>query len=328
MKKQWLNIALLLLLPLLSIAEEGFVIKGKVTGVISGAVEITEFIHLTADEKNPEVPPKVRIINGEFIYAGKLEHPALVQIKVSTRSMQVYLENTNYTLDCSLDSLSGAQLKGGKLNNDWQQFLSMHLPSLEYIKLHPNSEIAAYLALRDHTSTLEGATAARALLSKEALNTWSGQRLEAVFAKLTKASAGNAFPDLTMINAKGQPFSVKSLAGKVVVFDFWASWCSPCRAYIPTLREHYKKYQAKGVQFVSISVDDNKEKWLKAMQELKMEWTQTLAAGGFQDGKGVKEALHIFYIPHVIVMGKDGKIAASLDYSRKDQLEKILETLL
>ncbi|MBO9732117.1 MAG: AhpC/TSA family protein [Chitinophaga sp.] len=328
MRISLLNIVFLLLLPVLGMAAEGFVIKGKVTGVISGTVVITRFIHLTQDEKNEEIPPKVRITNGEFIYTGKLEHPALVELKVSTMSMYVYLENTSYSLDCSLDSLSGTKLKGGKLNDDWQQFQDTPRPSLEYIKLHPNSEIAAYLALRDHTSTLEKATAARALLSQEALNTWSGQRLDIAIAALTKASTGNAFPDLAMTDAKGRPFPVKSLAGKIVVFDFWASWCSPCRAYIPTLREHYKKFKAKGVQFVSISVDDDKEKWHKAMQELGMEWMQTLAAGGFQDGKGVKEALHIFYIPHVIVMGKDGKIAASLDYSKKDQLEKILEGLL
>ncbi|WP_161596881.1 TlpA disulfide reductase family protein [Chitinophaga vietnamensis] len=328
MRKQLLKIAFLLLLPMLGMAEEGFVIKGRVSGVISGSVVIARFVHLTQDEKEEAIPTKARIMNGEFIYSGKLEHPALVELKISTRYLYVYLENTNYTIDCSLDSLSATQLKGGKLNDEWQAYMSKPAPSLEYIQQHPNTEIAAYLALRENTATLEKATAARALLGPDALNSWSGQRLDAAIAALTKASAGNAFPDLKMTDAKGQPFTVKSLAGKIVVFDFWASWCAPCRAYIPTLREHYKKYKDKGVVFVSVSVDDEKANWQKAMKELGMEWPQTLADGGFQDGKGVKEALHIFYIPHVIVMGKDGKIAASLDSYKKDQLEKKLDELL
>ncbi|RBL91057.1 TlpA disulfide reductase family protein [Chitinophaga flava] len=328
MKNHIFKIAFLLLLPLLSMAEEGFVIRGRISGVISGSVAISEFVHLRQDEKDDVFPDKARITNGEFYFSGKLAHPALVKLKISTRMIFVYLENTSYTIDCALDSLSGAQLKGGKLNNDWVTFMNSRKPSIEFIKKHPGSEISAYLALRDHSATLEKATAAHVLLSPEAQHTWSGQQLDAAIAALKKVDTGMVFPDLKMTDTKDTPFSVKKYAGKIVVLDFWASWCAPCRAYIPTLREHYNKYKDKGVQFVSVSVDDHQEKWQEAMKELKMEWTQTLADGGFQDGKGVKDALHIFYIPHVIVVGKDGKIAASLDSYKKDQLEKKLDELL
>lgn len=105
-------------------------------------------------------------------------------------------------------------------------------------------------------------------------------------------------------------------------------WCAPCRAYIPTLREHYNKYKDKGVEFVSVSVDSDNDKRKEAVNAEQMQWRQVLAEGAFDDRKGVKQLLSIYHIPYVIVVDKDGKIAASLDYSKKDQLETVLNKLL
>ncbi|MBS0027632.1 redoxin domain-containing protein [Chitinophaga sp. 22321] len=326
--KHLLKIAMLLALPVICRAGEGFVIKGNVRGIVSGYVSITEYIHLRETGKEEAAPPRVRIENGEFTYAGKLEHPVMVRLKVSTREFFVYLENTSYTVTGRLDSLSAASFQGGPLNDEFQRFLASGKSEIAYIKENPNSGVSAYLALKQSTGTYEKALAAYDLLGPAARNTWAGKELTATIAAFKRGAAGAVFPNLKLTDANEKAISIKQLKGKIVVLDFWASWCSPCRAYIPTMREHYNKYQPKGVQFMSVSVDENKQKWKDAMDELKMEWTQTLADGAFEDGKGVKELLHIYYIPHVIIVGKDGKIAASLDYSTKDQLDKKLDELL
>jgi peroxiredoxin len=315
------KIIIFLLLPLFSLAEDGFVIKGKVTGVISG------YVSLIDPGQKMLLPPRVRIVNGEFIYAGKLDHSAFLDLKVSTKTIKVFVENTTYTIACSLDSLNANALKGGKLNDQMNAFIESHLPPFEYIKANPSQEISAWFAMK-YTASLEKAEEVYHLLSPDNRNSWEGKTILEKITSFKSTGAGNVLPDLKLTDTNNKPFSIADMAGKIVVLDFWASWCAPCRAYIPTMREHYNKFKNKGVVFVAVSVDENKEKWQEAMADLKMEWLQGLAEGGFKAGQGVQEKLNISSIPHVVIVGKDGKIAAWLDFSKKDQLEKEVEKLL
>ncbi|MEC5142950.1 TlpA disulfide reductase family protein [Chitinophaga sp. 212800010-3] len=325
--KNVLRIAIFLLLPACCFADPGFMIKGKVSGIISGYVAIKEMYQSPAGEPAPVLPPKVRIENGEFVFSGKVDHPVMVTLKVSTREFSIYLENTAYTVSGDLNTLTGASFRGSVLNDEFQQCLESHTAGPDYIKAHPDSEISAFLALFESAHSYSKSTAAYDQLGPNARKTWPGRELASVIEVFKKSAPGTVFPDLKLTGKNGKPFSIKNMAGKIVVLDFWASWCAPCRAYIPTLREHYEKYKGKGVEFISVSVDESKEKWQDALAELRMEWTQMLADGAFENGKGVKELLSINSIPHVIVVNKDGKIAASLDAYQKNELEPTLDKL-
>lgn len=317
----------LLLLPLFSMAGEGFVIKGKVTGIISGSVVIQDHSHDGDNGKHEAIPPKVRIVNGEFTYAGKLDHPEIISLKISTRVISIFLENANYTINCSLDSLSSERVIGGKLNAQWCEFRKSPKPPLEYVKAHPKEELGAWIG---HTFAVKQDDAQMVYdqLTPEAKNSFDGKALRDRIETYKKTSAGSPLPQFKMTDPNGKPVSIKDLAGKVVVLDFWASWCAPCRVYIPTLREYYNKYKDKGVVFISVSLDDDPAKWQKAMDELKMEWTQVLAEGGFKEEAGVRKLFNIAGIPYVVVVGKDGKMAASMDYYQKQHLEALLQKLL
>jgi peroxiredoxin len=67
--------------------------------------------------------------------------------------------------------------------------------------------------------------------------------------------AGGKAPELTLKDLSGKTISLSSLAGKVVILDFWATWCAPCREEMPELQKFYKKYNAQGLEVVGISVD-------------------------------------------------------------------------
>ncbi|MEZ2440380.1 thioredoxin-like domain-containing protein [Chitinophaga sp. RCC_12] len=320
-----IKIIIFLLLPLYSLAEEGFVIKGKVTGIISGYVAILE--HVDEAGKPAVLPPRVRIINGEFTFSGKLDHPELIQLKVSTKTVQLFLENTTYTVESSLDSLTGSSFKGGRMNDQFYAYQQYSKPQMEYVKDNPELELSAWLALRN-ASTADKAEQGYALLAPAGRSTWHGKALLAKIESFKRTGAGAALPELKLTDPDGHAFSIKDMAGKVVVLDFWASWCAPCRAYIPQMRNHYNKFKEKGVVFVAVSVDDDKAKWLTAVNETKMEWLQGLTEGGFKAGIGVQQHFNITSIPHVVIVGKDGKIAQSLDFYKKDQLEKELDKLV
>jgi thiol-disulfide isomerase/thioredoxin len=316
--KYTFRIIALLLLPLWTMANDGFVIKGKVTGIISG------YVSIIAAEPMPE---RVRIVNGEFTYAGKLDHPQIVQLKVSTRTFSFFLENTNYTVNCSLDSLTSTSFKGGKLNAQWYDLLQSKKDPWKYFEENPKLEIGAWIAFR-YAEKYDKATKAYDLLTPEARSSFEGKALLERINTYKKTSAGTPFPTLNMTDPSGKPFSISELKGKIVVIDFWASWCVPCIAYIPTMREHYNKYKDKDVVFVSVSVDDVQAKWMKAMNDQKMEWLQALAEGGFKDGVGIKKLFNISGIPYVLVIDKAGNMAASLDYAEKVNLEEVIQKLL
>jgi thiol-disulfide isomerase/thioredoxin len=111
----------------------------------------------------------------------------------------------------------------------------------------------------------------------------------------------------TLLN--GQPFDQKALAGKVVLVDFWATWCGPCVAEIPNVLEQYEKYHDKGFEVVGISLDEDREALEKFVGEKKIPWPILFEKS---EGEGWRHPLSTYYgisgIPTVILIGRDGNV--------------------
>lgn len=108
--------------------------------------------------------------------------------------------------------------------------------------------------------------------SSEAQNSFYGQILkEQLFVKSLK---GESMPEFVLPDKDGKLWEQSELGKgkKLFLIDFWASWCSPCRKSIPTLKEIYKEFSEKGLEIVSISIDKDKEDWLKAVEEEQFPW--------------------------------------------------------
>lgn len=128
-------------------------------------------------------------------------------------------------------------------------------------------------------------------------------------AELSKeAAVGAMVADFTLQDTTGAQHRLKDYIGKgkYVLFEFWASWCGPCRADIPHLREVYALYNKKGFEIVSISMDDNKEKWLQAIREEKMKWTQLSDLKAFDSG--LARTYRIRGIPSCLLFDPQGKL--------------------
>lgn len=325
-----LNWALILLFPLCTRANQGFVIKGKITGVRSGYVSIEEHKHEGGDHDAHDHAhhqyEKVRIENGEFVFRGKLEHPDLVVLKISTKTIPVLLENADYTMECDFWDLSPDCLKGGVLHPQFRTFLASGLSYARYVAANPDLEVSGFLTFRLAHSKSK-LKEAYDQLSDRVRNTYFAKEAKRKLDALDKVGKGAEMPHFMMEDPSGKKFSVKDMAGKVVVLDFWASWCGPCKAFVPTMREYYNRFKDRGVVFVAVSFDEDRERWTRAMGELKMAWKQGIVEGGFGDNSPVKKMLQIRSIPLVIVVGKDGKIAEWLDSDSKDKLPLILDKL-
>ena len=133
-------------------------------------------------------------------------------------------------------------------------------------------------------------------------------------------------PDLTLPVEPGkQQVSLSSLKGKVVILDFWATWCGPCRESIPELEAVYKKYHGKGLEVFGMSVDDTATPIPATVKQLGITYPIVLATGL----PNVRDKFQFRGIPHMYIVDKRGRIAASLDgYTPDRDLESEVKPLL
>ncbi|MEO6135673.1 MAG: TlpA disulfide reductase family protein [Ginsengibacter sp.] len=133
---------------------------------------------------------------------------------------------------------------------------------------------------------------------------------------------GSIFPEMTLIDTSKQPLSVADLKGKVVLIDFWASWCKPCRAEMPKLISLYEKYKDKGFVVIAISLDEHKENWIKAIREDSLPWIHFCDLVNM-DNNILCKKWGISSIPYNFLIDKDGFLAdkeVSLDILEKELL--------
>jgi thiol-disulfide isomerase/thioredoxin len=137
-------------------------------------------------------------------------------------------------------------------------------------------------------------------------------RLKQDFLKLknsrTKSEADSPAPDFRFESIDGKQVRLSSLLGKVVYIDVWATWCNPCIKEIPYLKKLEEEYSSKGIVFVSISIDAEKDrdKWKKFVADQQLKGVQLFA--GDKGHKDITTAYKISGIPRFIVIGKDGKV--------------------
>jgi thiol-disulfide isomerase/thioredoxin len=120
-------------------------------------------------------------------------------------------------------------------------------------------------------------------------------------------TAGLPFPDFQEKDLDGKPLSVASRKGKVVLLDFWATWCGPCRAELPNVITAYKKYHDKGFEIIGVSLDSDRAKLDAFLKKTDgMTWPQYFDGEGWGNKIAVKYGVES--IPFTVLIGKDGKI--------------------
>jgi thiol-disulfide isomerase/thioredoxin len=120
-----------------------------------------------------------------------------------------------------------------------------------------------------------------------------------------------SFDELTLIQSE-QAFDPASLSGKVVLIDFWASWCGHCRAEFPNLREQYAKYYEKGFEIVGINLDGQPQLMQAALQRDPLPWVQAYSANPEKKEFKTQQAVDfgVEIIPFMMLVGRDGKVIA------------------
>jgi len=128
--------------------------------------------------------------------------------------------------------------------------------------------------------------------------------------KATSITAvGGQAPLFTQNDVSGKPVSLASLKGKVILIDFWASWCHPCRGENPNLKKQYSLYKDKGFEILSVSLDSKKENWVQAIAQDGLTWLQVSDLKGWNNEVG--RLYGIRAVPACFLIDATGKIIAN-----------------
>ena len=135
-------------------------------------------------------------------------------------------------------------------------------------------------------------------------------KIKEMVEKQKKTAVGQKFIDFEMQTPDGKSVKLSDYAGKgkIVLVDFWASWCGPCRREMPNLVEAYAKYKGKNFEIVGVSLDQNADSWKEAIKTLKMTWPQ-MSDLKYWNSEGA-QLYAVNSIPHTMLIDGEGTIIA------------------
>ena len=198
----------------------------------------------------------------------------------------------------TLDGLIAAQ-KGAKTDDAALLVFMKAQLYLEVIKDQDKGTALIKQIKADYPDTKYGKNADKIL---------AGLEKEAAAKKIQDGMAiGSTFPDFSESDLNGKPLSIASRKGKVVLVDFWATWCGPCRGELPNVIKTYQKHHGEGFEIIGVSLDSERDKldsFLK--QEDGMTWPQYFDGQGWNNKLAVKYGVEA--IPFAVLVGPDGKI--------------------
>jgi peroxiredoxin len=350
------SIFLLFTITTISASAQKIVVSGNIKGLKESSL-VFSYAHGESYKMDT-----VKVNDGKFTWEARFKDPQKINVFFPQRMIEFFADNGRISITGLADSLHKLSITGSKTHDESEAFekslkdiydqetplyhkygkgtreeqiaLEAKLDDLrkqrreranQYIARHPKSAVSVSLideraAMGDYDDIKK----LYDLLDESAKQTVTGKQIAARLTVLKRSSLGEPMLDFTQNNMEGQPVRFADFKGKYVFVDFWASWCGPCRAENPNVLKAYNQYKDKNFTVVGVSLDDNGDRWKKAVKDDNMPWTQ------LSDLKGWENEVSTYYgirgIPSSLLIDPQGKIIAK--NLRGEALHQKLATLL
>ncbi len=309
----------------------GYTIRGESALLAGQKIYLLPVGNLLPARKNEVLDSAQADASGRFRLHGQVAVPSVYMLRVN---QQLYMNPV--ALDNRASVSATAKKDGGNillsLSNSPEQALTEK--SMRYFMLFFKEMPADDKQLAQFKALLEANQASylAPYLAHKCLRMQASQQayVETLLPRLEKLHPGSPYlpllresmtgqealavgalaPDLNLTTAEGTTVKLSSLRGQYVLLDFWASWCKPCRAENPNVRAAYDEFQGKGAGFTvyAVSLDDNRAKWLQAVQQDGLPWTHVSDLVGWQSPAA--KTYKVTAIPNSWLVDPTGRIVA------------------
>ena len=336
---------------------DGFTITGNVQGLADGEVKITT-------TKGNETVATGQSKAGAFTLKGAVAEPGLYFITLSNEQPRYFfLDNSSIKISGNKGDIKNLKIEGSSAQKDFAVFEQTFNPLfgnlnavVAELNQAPEAKKAAYMA--QYTTALaklnaevdKFITARKSsfvslfvisvtmqatenvgdvetrfnLLDPSLKTSQAGKEIASYISYAKVGAVGTDALDFTQNDVTDKPVTLSSFKGKYVLVDFWASWCRPCRAENPNVVKIYNRFKNKNFTVLGVSLDQQKEAWLKAIEKDNLTWTHVSDLQ--QWNNAVAQLYRVQSIPQNFLIDPKGKIVAK-DLRGEDLEKKLCEYL-
>ncbi|MFW5760319.1 MAG: redoxin domain-containing protein [Cyclobacteriaceae bacterium] len=326
--------------------EPGYIIKGNLQNADSSVLYLCKG-QIYQVEDNSKIVDSTMIIDGYFEFKGQINEPGFYTYILKDRPdtwKHFILNNDKYVFSGEADALHKLKTIEGIENLLYEEYYAKssalridynnsgrdqsYIPKIDsvdydFIAKHPEAFVSLDI-LKEYSIYDEDGENAKYLYSLLSDDLKNHSEAEIIKNRLFGVKAGVLAPDFQQPDTSGNTISLSDFEDNIVLVEFWASWCAPCRKKHPALRDIYTKYNPYGFEIIGVSLDDDHNAWTNAIKNDSLPWIQVSDLK--EDHNEVKIKYGIHYAGSTFLIDQSGIIIGQ-DLSI-NELDERLETLI